>query len=168
MSENTKILKAPAGSSKNRHRVGRGQGSGWGCTAGRGNKGAKSRSGYSRTPGFEGGQTPLARRIPKYGFTNAPFKKCVSIINVGDLDALGTTDLTRENFLECGLLPNPQSFIKLLSMGEVKGAINITVDMASKKAIEKIEKAGGKVVIRDNKKWIREDDKSKEKKQGKK
>ncbi|WP_297204124.1 50S ribosomal protein L15 [uncultured Brachyspira sp.] len=159
--ENTKILRAPKGSSKKRHRVGRGQGSGWGCTAGRGDKGAQSRAGYSRRAGFEGGQMPLHRRIPKSGFTNAAFKKFVNIINVGDLDSIGN-EISRETLLKLGFLSSKRDYIKLLSMGEVKSAITITVDMASKKAIEKVEKSGGKVIINERKKYIRkkEDKKS--------
>ncbi|ADK30998.1 50S ribosomal protein L15 [Brachyspira pilosicoli] len=154
--ENTKILRAPKGSSKNRHRVGRGQGSGWGCTAGRGDKGAQSRAGYSRRAGFEGGQMPLHRRIPKSGFTNAAFKKSVDVINVGDLDSLGSNEISREALVKLGYLSSTKDYIKLLSMGEVKSAITITVDLASKKAIEKIEKSGGKVIIHERKKYIRE------------
>lgn len=159
--ENTKILKAPKGCSKKRHRVGRGQGSGWGCTAGRGDKGAQSRSGYSRRAGFEGGQMPLHRRIPKSGFTNAAFKKNVNIINVGDLDSLGNNEITRDNLLKLGFLSSKRDYIKLLSIGEVKNSIVITVDMASKKSIEKIEKAGGKVIINERKKYIRNRDEKK-------
>lgn len=153
--ENTKILIAPKGSSKKPHRVGRGQGSGWGCTAGRGDKGAQSRAGYSRRAGFEGGQMPLHRRIPKSGFNNSAFKKSVNIINVGELDSIGS-EISRETLLKLGYLSSNRDYIKLLSMGEVKNAITITVDMASKKAIEKIEKSGGKVIINERKKYIRE------------
>ena len=152
--ENTKILTAPKGSSKKPHRVGRGQGSGWGCTAGRGDKGAQSRAGYSRRAGFEGGQMPLHRRIPKSGFNNSAFKKSVNIINVGELDSIGG-EISRETLLKLGYLSSNRDYIKLLSMGEVKNAITITVDMASKKAIEKIEKSGGKVIINERKKYIR-------------
>lgn len=154
--ENTKILSAPKGSSKNRHRVGRGQGSGWGCTAGRGDKGAQSRAGYSRRAGFEGGQMPLHRRIPKSGFNNSAFKKSVNIINVGELDSIGSNEISRETLLKLGYLSSKRDYIKLLSMGEVKNAVNITVDIASKKAIEKIEKSGGKVIINERKKYVRE------------
>lgn len=153
--ENTKILNAPKGSSKKPHRVGRGQGSGWGCTAGRGDKGAQSRAGYSRRAGFEGGQMPLHRRIPKSGFNNAAFKKSVNIINVGELDSIGS-EISRETLLKLGYLSSNRDYIKLLSMGEVKNSITITVDMASKKAIEKIEKSGGKVIINERKKYIRD------------
>lgn len=154
--ENTKILAAPKGSSKKPHRVGRGQGSGWGCTAGRGDKGAQSRAGYSRRAGFEGGQMPLHRRIPKSGFNNLAFRKSVNIINVGDLDSIGSNEISRETLLKLGYLSSIRDYIKLLSMGEVKSAIAITVDMASKKAVEKIEKSGGKVIINERKKYIRE------------
>lgn len=154
--ENTKILNAPKGSSKKKHRVGRGQGSGWGCTAGRGDKGAQSRAGYSRRAGFEGGQMPLHRRIPKSGFNNSAFKKSVNIINVGELDSIGSNEISRETLLKLGYLSSKRDYIKLLSMGEVKNAVNITVDIASKKAIEKIEKSGGKVIINERKKYVRE------------
>ena len=154
--ENTKILSAPKDSSKKKHRVGRGQGSGWGCTAGRGDKGAQSRAGYSRRAGFEGGQMPLHRRIPKSGFNNAAFKKSVNIINVGELDSIGSNEISRETLLKLGYLSSKRDYIKLLSMGEVKNAVNITVDIASKKAIEKIEKSGGKVIINERKKYVRE------------
>lgn len=155
MQTNDKILNAPSGCTKNRRRVGRGQGSGWGCTAGRGNKGAKSRSGYSRRMGFEGGQTSLVRRIPKFGFTNGAFKKKVAIINVGELESLDLKEITRNDFLGLGILPTKKDYIKLLSVGEIKNAITLTVDKASKKAIEKVEAAGGKVIINERKKWIR-------------
>lgn len=154
--ENTKILSAPKGSSKKTHRVGRGQGSGWGCTAGRGDKGAQSRAGYSRRAGFEGGQMPLHRRIPKSGFNNSAFKKSVNIINVGELDSIGSNEISRETLLKLGYLSSKRDYIKLLSMGEIKNAVNITVDIASKKAIEKIEKSGGKVIINERKKYVRE------------
>ena len=90
------------------------------------------------------------------------FKKCVNIINVGDLDSIGGNEITRETLLQMGFLSSKRDYIKLLSMGEVKNAVTITVDMASKKAIEKIEKSGGKVVIHERKKYIRkkEDKKS--------
>lgn len=154
--ENTKILSAPKDSSKKKHRVGRGQGSGWGCTAGRGDKGAQSRAGYSRRAGFEGGQMPLHRRIPKSGFNNSAFKESVNIINVGELDSIGSNEISRETLLKLGYLSSKRDYIKLLSMGEVKNAVNITVDIASKKAIEKIEKSGGKVIINERKKYVRE------------
>lgn len=156
--ENKKILAAPAGSSRKMRRVGRGQGSGWGCTAGRGNKGAQSRSGYSRRVGFEGGQMPLVRRIPKFGFTNAPFKKDVTAINISQLVALfgETAEITKEMFEQTVLKKSVDGYVKLLSGGEVKSAITVTVDMASKEAIKKIEAAGGKVILTERKKWTRE------------
>ena len=99
---------------------------------------------------------PLHRRIPKSGFTNAAFKKSVDVINVGDLDSLGSAEISREALVKLGYLSSTKDYIKLLSMGEVKNAITITVDLASKKAIEKIEKSGGKVIIHERKKYIRE------------
>ncbi len=155
--ENKNIINAPAGSSKKIRRVGRGQGSGWGCTAGRGDKGAQSRSGYSRRVGFEGGQMPLVRRIPKYGFTNAPFKKDVEIINISQLVSLfSENEITKEMLIQKGMLSKPRGYIKLLSEGEVSRAITVTVDKASKNAIKKIEAAGGKVIVVERKKFVRE------------
>ena len=155
--ENKNIIKAPQGSSRKLRRVGRGTGSGWGCTAGRGNKGAQSRSGYSRKVGFEGGQMPLVRRIPKYGFTNGAFKKDVEIISISQLVSLfNDNEVTREMLIKRGMLRNLTGYIKLLSDGEVTRPITITVDMASKSAIKKIESAGGKVIIIERKKWLRE------------
>lgn len=158
--ENTKILNAPKGSNKNRRRVGRGQGSGWGCTAGRGNKGAKSRSGYSRKAGFEGGQMPLHRRIPKSGFSNVAFKKHVDIINISDLEKIGSNNIDRELLFKLGYLSTKRGYIKLLSMGDISSAVSITVDKASRKAIEKIEKSGGKVVFKERKRYSKANDKS--------
>lgn len=154
--ENKKILFAPDGSSRPRKRVGRGQGSGNGCTAGRGNKGAKSRSGYSRKLGFEGGQMPLIRRIPKSGFTNAPFKKKIVSINVSELERFGADEISKELLIKNKILTSQDDGVKLLSRGDVKKAYIVHVDYASKNAIEKIEKAGGKVVLSEKKKWVRE------------
>lgn len=98
----------------------------------------------------------MHRRIPKSGFNNAAFKKSVNIINVGELDSIGSNEISRETLLKLGYLSSKRDYIKLLSMGEVKNAVNITVDIASKKAIEKIEKSGGKVIINERKKYVRE------------
>ena len=149
-------IKPAEGSTSQAHRVGRGVGSGWGKTAGRGHKGQKSRAGGFHKVGFEGGQMPLHRRIPKSGFNNSAFKKSVNIINVGELDSIGSNEISRETLLKLGYLSSKRDYIKLLSMGEVKNAVNITVDIASKKAIEKIEKSGGKVIINERKKYVRE------------
>lgn len=155
--ENKKVLTAPSGSSKKIRRIGRGQGSGWGCTAGRGNKGAQSRSGYSRKVGFEGGQMPLVRRIPKFGFTNAPFKKDVQVLTIAQLlKHFDTSEVTKEMIVAKRLLVHAKGYIKLLSNGKVDKAITVTVDMASKEAIKKIEAAGGKVILTERKKWVRE------------
>ena len=98
----------------------------------------------------------MHRRIPKSGFNNSAFKKSVNIINVGELDSIGSNEISRETLLKLGYLSSKRDYIKLLSMGEVKNAVNITVDIASKKAIEKIEKSGGKVIINERKKYVRE------------
>ena len=147
--ENTKILSAPKGSSKKKHRVGRGQGSGWGCTAGRGDKGAQSRAGYSRRAGFEGGQMPLYRRIAQRGFSNSPFKKEFAIINLVDLEAKyadGET-VNRTSLKEKGLVGKIVDGIKVLGNGEISKKLTVEVEKISASAKEKIEKAGGSVKV---------------------
>ncbi|MEX0648584.1 MAG: 50S ribosomal protein L15 [Balneolaceae bacterium] len=143
-------LKTPAGNKKTRKRVGRGQGSGIGEQSGRGHNGQKSRSGSKVKPWFEGGQMPLQRRIPKFGFKN-PFRveyqafniqKLVDFIEAGKL----SEDVTVENLIETGLLHKNQK-VKLLSDGEIDKKISIEVHASSKKAQEKIEAAGGTVKI---------------------
>lgn len=154
--DSSKELRAPQGSKKDRRRVGRGSSSNWGCTAGRGMNGQKSRSGYSRTSGFEGGQMPLVRRIPKFGFTNARFKKDFDVINIRDLAKIEETEINKELLYEKGLISKKDKLVKILSEGEISKAVNITVDKASKKAVEKLEKAGGSVTMIEPKKWLRE------------
>ncbi len=130
-------LKPKAGSKGKKRRVGRGQGSGWGKTCGRGHKGQKSRSGGTKGVRFEGGQTPLYRRLPKRGFTNI-FKKEYYIINVKDLEKY-EGEVKKETL---GL--SSDISLKILGDGEIKKAITIHADKFSKSAKEKIEKAGGK------------------------
>jgi large subunit ribosomal protein L15 len=133
-------LKPRAGSRHSRKRVGRGPGSGLGHTAGKGEKGQKSRSGYSRRPGFEGGQMPLTRRVPKRGFTNI-FKVEYATVNLSQLDGLGATidpDILRERGLA-----RAGKKVKILGDGEVKGALQVRADKFSRAAREKIEAAGG-------------------------
>jgi len=141
-----------AGATKNRKRVGRGIGSGKGKTAGRGHKGQKSRSGVSLL-GFEGGQMPLYRRLPKRGFKN-PFSKDFSEINLGKLqvaidsgkvDGKKTIDYTV--LQQAGVVSKSKDGLKLLGKGELKAKVTIEVAGASKAAIAAIEKAGGKVVV---------------------
>lgn len=138
-------LQPASGSTKDRKRVGRGPGSGSGKTAGRGHKGQKSRSGSKAMLGFEGGQMPLQRRLPKIGFTNI-FKKRYAIVNVGDLskfDAGSVVDV--QSLLDAGLVKKTYDGVKLLGNGELTAGLTVKVDKISKSAAEKIEAAGGKV-----------------------
>ena len=137
-------LKPAAGSRRPRKRVGRGPGSGSGKTSGRGHKGGKSRSGYSAKPGFEGGQMPLYRRIPKRGFFN-PFRQTYRTVNVERLNqfAAGTT-VTPELLLEQGLLKKGSQGVKVLGQGELSVALTVRAQRFTASAARKIEAAGGK------------------------
>jgi len=130
------------GSRKKRKRVGRGPGSGHGKTSCRGHKGQKARSGGGTKPGFEGGQMPLQRRLPKRGFTNI-FQKHYAIVNVGILNALSETNITPEFLLSEGIVKNPRDGIKILGQGEVTKALNIKAHAFSASAMDKITKAQG-------------------------
>lgn len=135
------------GARKKRKRVGRGPGSGHGKTSCRGHKGQKSRSGGSIPPGFEGGQMPLQRRLPKRGFTNI-FKKHYTWINVRDLGRFAPNAvLDLEELRKEGLVKKVKDKVKLLGDGEISHPVTIKVNKVSKKAKEKIEAAGGKVEI---------------------
>lgn len=134
------------GMRKKRKRVGRGEGSGRGGTSGRGTKGQNARSGGGAPLGFEGGQMPLQRRIPKRGFTNI-FKKHYELINIKDLTAFTSGETVDSDGLrKAGLLKGAQ-LVKLLGAGEISQPLTIRVNKASKTAKEKIESAGGKVEI---------------------
>ena len=139
-----------AGARKKRKRVGRGPGSGLGKTCGRGHKGAKSRSGFKNKRGFEGGQTPLKRRLPKFGFTN-PNRQTYQLINLDRLEKLEQlTDgasLEMQQMLEMGLIRNTKTPVKLLGRGSLTKKIKITVDKASRGAVESVTQAGGEVII---------------------
>ncbi len=139
---------APApGSRKNRKRIGRGVGSGFGKTAGRGTKGHNSRSGGGVRPGFEGGQMPIHRRLPKRGFTNI-FKKNVAIVNLIDLHRFEAGSVIDETALvSVGLVKNKRDEIKLLGQGEINIPVTIKVNKVSKSAEEKIIAAGGVVEV---------------------
>jgi len=133
------------GSRKQRKRVGRGVGSGSGKTAGRGTKGQNSRSGGGVRPGYEGGQMPIHRRLPKRGFTNI-FKKNIAVINIRDLARFETGSIVDEaSLLKFGLLKGKRDGIKLLSQGEINKPLTIRLNSLSKIAMEKILSAGGKV-----------------------
>ncbi len=139
-----------AGSRKKRKRVGRGPGSGLGKTCGRGHKGAKSRSGFKNKRGFEGGQTPLKRRLPKFGFTN-PNRQTYQLINLDRLEKLeqltDCASLEMQQMLEMGLIRNTKTPVKLLGRGSLTKKIKITVDKASRGAVESVTQAGGEVII---------------------
>jgi large subunit ribosomal protein L15 len=138
-------LSPKAGSTKQVKRLGRGPGSGHGKTAGRGHKGFKSRSGSGVKPGFEGGQMPLQRRLPKRGFTNI-FKKEYALVSLTQLDGLGTEkEINVETLVAAGIVKKGM-FVKVLANGEVTRPLIIKVDKISKAAQVKIETAGGSVV----------------------
>lgn len=138
-------LSLPNGSRKSRKRLGRGVGSGTGKTAGRGTKGHNSRSGGGVRPGFEGGQMPLHRRLPKRGFTNI-FKKKIAIVNIHDLSKFDSGSIVDENTLVgAGLVKGKIDGIKLLAQGEIEHPVTIKVNQISKSAREKIIAAGGSI-----------------------
>ncbi|MEK6699107.1 MAG: 50S ribosomal protein L15 [Nitrospirota bacterium] len=140
-------LKPSKGARKKAKRVGRGPGSGHGKTSTKGHKGQKARSGGVKGPGFEGGQMPLQRRIPKRGFTNI-FRKEYSVVNVADLALLGGKDpITPEVLLEKGLIRNMKDGVKVLGMGDLKAQIVVRAHKFSKSAIDKIQAAGGKAEV---------------------
>lgn len=143
---NLSELHPPAGQRHRRKRVGRGFGSGLGKTAGRGEKGQKSRAGYSRRLGFEGGQMPLIRRVPKRGFHN-PFRKEFAIINVSRLEELEGDQFSPESLQESGVVKALRSGLKVLGDGEISRAVVVSAHKVSKTAREKIEAAGGKVEL---------------------
>lgn len=136
-------LRPPRGASHRRKRIGQGMGSGHGKTATRGSKGQRSRAGARFRPGFEGGQMPLQRRLPKRGFTNI-FKKHFAIVNLKDLSDFGPAEtITPELLIERGYIKELGSGLKILGDGELKVALKITAHHFSKSALEKIQKAGG-------------------------
>ncbi|AFV02895.1 MULTISPECIES: 50S ribosomal protein L15 [Dehalobacter] len=141
-------LKPAEGSTKSRKRVGRGNGSGLGNTAGRGSKGQKARSGGGVRPGFEGGQMPITRRLPKRGFTNN-FRKEYEVINVSDLEERfeNGEEVTIEALFETGLINKVKDGVKVLGDGELTKSLTVKVHKVSKTAAEKITAAGGKVEV---------------------
>ena len=140
-------LKPQEGSTKKSKRVGRGTGSGHGTTATYGNKGQRARSGGTKKKGFEGGQLPLTRRIPKRGFKN-PFRVEYAIVKIADLEAFkGKEEIGIQDFFEAGLVKKSNSLVKLLSDGEIDFPIKIRVHKASSKAVEKIKSKGGDVEV---------------------
>ena len=146
---NLSNLSPAKGSVKNSKRIGRGNATGQGRTAGKGHKGYKSRSGAGRKLHFEGGQTPLARRLPKRGMGNGKFnhlrkKSLIQVINLNDLNKIGKKDITPELLYDLGII-NKNNPYKILGNGEIEKSVNVSANMFSKKAIEKIEGAGGTI-----------------------
>ena len=140
-------LKKAGGSTKNNKRVGRGEGSGSGVTAGRGNKGQRSRSGSKKRPWFEGGQMPLQRRLPKFGFTNYN-KQVYQVVNLLDLNRIDPSkEITPELLKEAGVIKFANRPVKLLGKGEIEKKYTIKVHSISKSAKESIEKLGGSVTL---------------------
>ncbi len=147
---NLSELHPPAGQNHKRRRVGRGPGSGLGKTSGRGEKGQKSRAGYSRKRGFEGGQMPLVRRVPKRGFHN-PFRKEYAIVNVSRFEKIEGDAFTPESLVELGVVKSLRSGLKILGNGEISRAIEVSAHRVSASARTKIEAAGGKVTVIESK-----------------
>jgi large subunit ribosomal protein L15 len=138
---------APGARQKARKRVGRGVGSGMGKTATRGHKGQNARSGGGVRPGFEGGQNPLYRRLPKRGFNN-PFRKEYAIVNLDTLNNFAAgTEVTPELLMESGIIKNPLAGIKILGDGELTVNLSVKANKFSKSAVEKITAAGGNAEV---------------------
>lgn len=140
-------LKPALGSVKNRKRIGRGAGSGHGKTATKGHKGQKARSGGVKPAGFEGGQMPLQRRIPKRGFTNI-FRKEYAVVNLSDLAKMAGSDpITPEVLKQKGLIKDMKAGVKVLGMGELTTKLTVHAHKFSKSALDKIQAAGGKAEV---------------------
>ena len=144
-------LSPAKGSIKSRKRIGRGNATGQGRTAGKGHKGYKSRSGASNRFHFEGGQTPMARRIPKRGLGTGKFnhmqtKDLVQTVNLDKLEKIGSEKIDINTLVKEGVIKKANNPVKILGGGEITKSIEVSADMFSKTAVEKIEKAGGKVV----------------------
>ena len=143
---NLATLKPPEGSKKKRKRVGRGDGSGHGGTAGKGAKGQNARSGHSVRPNFEGGQMPLTRRLPKRGFKN-PQRRIIATVNIEQLKQFSDGSVVdRETLSAAGLVKRKADGIKVLGKGEIGFPLSLKVDMVSQGARRKIESAGGTIV----------------------
>jgi large subunit ribosomal protein L15 len=150
MAKNLSNLRAPKKANTGRKRVGRGMGSGMGKTSTRGHKGQGSRSGSSLMRGFEGGQMPLHRRLPKRGFTNI-FRVEYTVINLTRIASVaqekGVSEIGLDDYKKLGLASSKKALIKILGNGELTSAISISAHKFSKSAQEKIEKAGGKALL---------------------
>lgn len=135
------------GSKRKSKRIGRGHGSGWGKTSGRGHKGQKARSGGGVRLGFEGGQMPIQRRLPKRGFNNI-FAKRVAEVNIGQLEIFGSgTTVTEKEFIDAGLIKRRFDKVKIIGNGQLTKNLTVRAQSFSKSAVEKIESAGGKAEV---------------------
>ncbi len=145
------------GSHKRRKRIGRGHATGHGKTSGRGHKGAASRSGWKRRPGYEGGQMPIIRRMPKRGFTNAPFRNLFHIVNVRALEAIlyDDAEVSAKSLAAAGVIRDTKLPLKVLGQGELTHKLHVTAAKFSASARAKIEAAGGTVTVVRSTKWSR-------------
>jgi len=143
---NLSNLRPPAGQKQKKQRIGQGMGTGRGKYSGRGAKGAKSISGYSKMRGFEGGQMPLHRRLPKRGFTNI-FKKEYAIVNLGVLDKLEGDTFSPESLAAAGIVKRLNAGLKILGNGELTRKISVQAHVYSKSALDKIQKLGGSAEV---------------------
>ena len=143
---NLSNLKHAKGSRTDRKRVGRGPGSGWGKTAGRGSKGQLQGSGYSRKRDFEGGQMPLVRRIPKRGFTSV-FRTEYTVVNLDSLARIAAAEIRIEDLVASGLIKRASERVKVLGRGELGAAKTVHAHKFSASALKKIEAKGGKAVV---------------------
>lgn len=143
---NLSNLRPPKGQKQKKQRIGQGMGSGRGKYSGRGAKGAKSISGYSKMRGFEGGQMPLHRRLPKRGFTNI-FHKEYAIINLGALEKLEGDSFTPESLMASGVIKKMHAGLKVLGNGELTRKISVRAHLYSKSALDKIQKLGGSAEV---------------------
>lgn len=144
---NLQDLRPAKGAKVKKTRVGRGQASGMGKTSGRGHGGQNSRTGGGVRLGFEGGQLPIYRRLPKRGFSNARFKTEYAILNISDLVDLGLEEITPEVLVEQGIIKKLYDGLKILGDGEINQAMTVKAHKFTKSAVEKIEKAGGKAEV---------------------
>ena len=142
---NLSNLKPAKGARTNRQRVGRGPGSGWGKTAGRGSKGQLQGSGYSRKRDFEGGQMPLVRRVPKRGFTNV-FRTEYTVVNLDSLARIAKKEIGIKDLVASGLIKRETERVKVLGRGEIASAKTVHAHKFSESALKKIEEKGGKAV----------------------
>ena len=143
---NLSDLKPPAGQKKERKRIGRGMGSGHGKTSTRGHKGQHAGTGFSQKRGFEGGQMPLHRRLPKRGFKNI-FKKQYAIVNLGRLEKLEGDNFSPDRLVELGVIKKMGDGLKILGSGQLTRKIQVTAHLFSKSALDKIQASGGKAEV---------------------